>query len=129
MERVTDIRPVQQWGAFYLTRLVLSLRTQAQWWLAEAFKIIVKILLLVIAFALDLLTGILFILFKLLVKILDLIFSVLKMFLLKAVERTIGLLAFGVGIVLAVAIAYALVKHWSLFTQIIDNLINLSYGK
>ena len=123
-----EAKVIQQWGAFYFLRKALSVNTRANHWQIEAGKIILKILLCLVAFVLDILTGALFLMF-LGLKGLVIVLAQAVLFLLKGlVNRVLGLLTYLIAMLLTIGLLYVIITHWSEFKGLINWLIHLING-
>ena len=122
VNEVKDIRPVDQWGAFYLLRKCLRVRTRAGVWQVEAAQIIGKILLCLLSFVADVLTGLLYLFFLVLRHSVTIVFLVVKTVVSETLRRFIGVLSFGVSLILMVVILYLLITHWQQFTHFINQI-------
>jgi hypothetical protein len=118
-----DIRPIEQWGAFYLFRKCLRVRTQSDIWQLEAVQIIGKIILCIMAFVLDLLTGLIYLIFLAFEHSVILVFVVLKSVLNEVLRRLIGVLSFSISLIITIVIVYLLITHWTQFAHFVNHII------
>ena len=122
---VQDIQPIQTWGAFYFVRRAMDIRTHAESWQLESLRIIGKIIALTVAFAVDVVTGLLYLAFVLLKKLVILFYKILVYTLSELIKRLAGILAYLISLVLTIVVLYIIVTHWHSFTNIVNHLINL----
>ena len=123
--KAQDIRPVQMWGAFYFVRRAMDIRTGAESWIVEAGKIIVKIVALLLAFAVDILTGLLYVCFIVIKATVKGIFSILTKAVEKILEKVLTVIMYLMNLVLTVAVLYVIFTHWQWFTDLINQIISL----
>ena len=112
------------WGAFYFVRRAMDIRTGSELWIAEAGKIIVKIVALLLAFVVDIATGVLFVAFVVIKAAVKGIFRIMTKAVEAVFEKVLSVVAYLVSLVLTAAVLYAIVSHWSEFTVIVEKLLN-----
>ena len=123
--KAQDIRPVHTWGAFYFVRRAMDIRTGSESWIVEAGKIIVKILGLMSAFALDILIGLLYVCFIVIKATVKGIFWILTKAIERIFEKVLTVITYLMSLVLTVAVVYLLFTHWQWFTDLINQIISL----
>ena len=122
--REQDIRPVQTWGAFYFVRRAMDIRTGSELWIVEAGKIIVKIVAVIGAFALDILTGLLFVCFIVIKAAVKGFFRIMTKAVETVFEKVLSVVAYLVSLVLTAVVLYAIVSHWTEFRVIVEKLLS-----
>ena len=117
-----EAKVIQQWGAFYLFRKALQIKTKSELWYIEAGKIIVKITACLIALIFDTATGVLYLVF-ITVKVLVIAFinTISKIFEI-LIAKLLSVFAYLIALISTVAILYELIKHWNLFKRFVDTI-------
>ncbi len=117
-----EAKVIQQWGAFYLFRKALQIKTKSELWYIEAGKIIVKITACLIALIFDTATGMLYLVF-ITVKVLVIAFinTISKIFEI-LIAKLLSVFAYLIALISTVAILYELIKHWDLFKKFVDTI-------
>ena len=123
--KAQDIRPVQMWGAFYFVRRAMDIRAGSDLWIVEAVKIIVKIVALLLAFVVDILTGFLYVCFIVIKATVKGIFRILTKAVERIFEKVLAVITYLMSLVLTVAVVYVIFTHWQWFTDLINQIISL----